>query len=163
IEYVLGGVGPARVGTGSALFIAAAGLYLSYRYILRGRSIIIFTAAFIIGTIACSLAPLAATPTGVRRLWELAKLFPGGLPSLVSSALSNSDAAFAAVFPLARPGTDPLPPRGRRIFLVVAGPLGAGLHSPDPGIPAATLGLCATMPFSGWFDWAFGRRSWLNV
>ena len=90
-------------------------------------------------------------------------MIPGELVTLVSHVVLNSDAGFAAVFILALPGTEPLTARGRRIFLVMAGVIGAGLQRLEPGIPAATLGLCVLMPMAGWFDWWFRRRSWLNV
>jgi hypothetical protein len=163
LEYVLAGITPSRVGTGSSILLAAAGLYLSYRYILRGRSVLIFTLAFIAATAFLALGPMALGGAGLRGLWEVIKVFPGELVSLLSYLIFNSDAGFAAIFVLALPGTEPLTARGRTMFLLAAGALGAGLHRLDPGIPAATLGLGALMPLSGSFDWAFGRRSWLNV
>jgi hypothetical protein len=49
------------------------------------------------------------------------------------------------------------------MFLLSAGILGAAVHRIDPTLPAATLILCALMPFAPLFDRLLSQRSWLNA
>jgi hypothetical protein len=163
IGMQVGGATPGRVGVVSAVAIAAGGLYLAYRYILRPRSAVLFGAAFVGGTAAFAFWPAAAAHVGPVGMWNVVKAFPAEVGTLVMYLLLNSDAAFATVIVLALPGTEPLTARGRRVFLVAAGVLGAGLHRLHPEVPAATLALCALMPAAGQFDRFFGQRSWLNA
>ena len=90
--------------------------------------------------------------------------FRGEVGTLLSYLLLNSDLAFAAVFILALPGTEPLTARGRRVFLVMAGLLGAALHRAQPAHSGGDAG-CASypMPFVPLFDRLFAKRSWLNA
>jgi hypothetical protein len=163
IELVLVGAVPERIGAVSLLGIALAGLYLSYRYVLRPWSVVLFAGMFILGTFATALSPGAIAHAGPLGLWHVLKTFPGELSVLLEMLILNSDAAFAAVFILALPGTEPLTPRGRRVFLIGTGVLAAFLHRVSPTLPAATLALCAAMPFTRTFDRLFGQRSWLNA
>ncbi len=162
MESFLWGVAPNRVGAASLLAITLAGLYLSYRYILRPRSVLFFLAAYILATALFMFTPATVQRTGVLLLWDVLKQFPGEIITLFNFLLLNSDAPFAAVIILALPGTEPLTARGRRIFLVAAAIGAAGLHRLDPATPAATLALCTLMPAAPLFDRIFTQRSWLN-
>jgi hypothetical protein len=157
------GVVPNRVGTVSFIAIALAGLYLAYRYILRPRSVVLFSTSFILGTLLFSFWPTAVARVGTLGVWSIIKTFPAELLTLFNFLLFNSDAAFAAVFILALPRTEPLTARARRMFLLSAGILGAAVHRIDPTLPAATLILCALMPFAPLFDRLLSQRSWLNA
>jgi Na+-translocating ferredoxin:NAD+ oxidoreductase RnfD subunit len=161
MDLLVLGVSPGRIGTVSLMAVVLAGLYLSYRYILRPRSVVIFVLSFILGNVPIAIWPSTIAHVGVYGIWSLLRTFPGEILTLVNYLLLSSDAGFAAVFILALPGTEPLTSRGRRIFLVVAGLLGAILHRFEPTIPAATLALCVLMPFARLFDRMFGERSWL--
>ena len=156
------GVSPNRVGCASLIGILAAGLFLSYRYILRARSAAIFLCVFAAASVLLAFTPNTLRRVGPAALWQVVQAFPGELLCLAEFLLLNSDAAFAAVFVLALPGTEPLTPRGRRYFLFAAGLLAAGLHRLDPVTPAATLGLCMIMPLAPLFDRWLARRSWLS-
>jgi hypothetical protein len=156
------GVTPGRVGTVSFIAVVLAGLYLSYRYILRPRSVVIFVFSFILGTLLVAIWPVAVAHAGLFGTWSFLRQFPAEMLTLLNFLLLNSDAGFAAVFILALPGTEPLTARGRRIFLLLAGLLGAILHRMDPALPAATLALCTLMPFTRLFDQFLGEYSWLN-
>jgi hypothetical protein len=163
LDLIMLGAVPNRIGAACLGAIVAAGLWLSYRYILRPRSAVIFVGAFLLGTILTAFSPPALTHAGPLGLWHVLKTFPGELVVLLEIVVLNSDLAFAAVFILALPSTEPLTPRGRRIFLVATGLLAALLHRLAPTLPAATLALCAAMPFTQTFDHLFARRSWLNA
>ncbi len=156
------GVAPGRVGVVSLIAILLAGLHLSYRYILRPRSVLLFLAAFGIGTLAMAFTPQTFERVGPRILWDLFAHFPGQIVTLFSFMLLGSDVLFAAVFILALPGTEPLTPRGRRIFLVLSAVGAAVLHRYTPTVPAATICLTALMPFAPAFDRLFKHRSWLK-
>jgi Na+-translocating ferredoxin:NAD+ oxidoreductase RnfD subunit len=157
------GVAPNRVGAASLIAITLAGLYLSYRYILRPRSVLFFLIAFIVGTAVFTFTPATVHRVGLPMLWQLCSQFPGEILALFYYLLLNSDAGFAAVFILALPGTEPLTNRGRRIFLACAAIGAAALHRLEPGAPAATLALCLLMPLAPVFDRIFIQRSWLGA
>jgi hypothetical protein len=163
MDLVLSGAVPQRIAAVSLAGIVLAGLYLSYRYVLRPWSVVTFAGMFIVGTIATAFTPAALAHAGPLGIWHVLKTFPGELAVLLQMLILNSDAAFAAVFILALPGTEPLTPRGRRVFLIGTGLLAASLHRVAPTLPAATLALCAAMPFTRTFDRLFGQRSWLNA
>jgi len=164
------GMAPNRVGAASLIAITLAGLYLSYRYILRPRSVLFFLVIFIGATACFTFTPPTVLRVGVPTLWNLLSLptgpndvsIPAAIMTLFNYLLLNSDAGFAAVFILALPGTEPLTNRGRRIFLAFAAIVAAGLHRLEPTAPAATLVLCALMPAAPLFDRVFTQRSWLN-
>ena len=143
MDTFLLGVAPNRAGAASAIGLILAGLYLSYRYILRPRSVVFFGVFFVLGTAAFTFTPGTVGRTGVLALGELVGKFPGEILTLFNFLLMNSDAAFAAVIILALPGTEPLTPRGRRVFLALAAVGAAWVHRLDPAVPAATLALCA--------------------
>ena len=139
MDTFIAGVAPNRLGGASLITITAAGLYLSYRYILRPRSILFFLLAFIAATATFTFTPSAIHRVGIPVLWDLFSQFPGEIITLFNFVLLNSDAAFAAVFILALPGAEPLTARGRRIFLMLAA-VGAGLHRLDPNAPGGDAG-----------------------
>ena len=157
------GVAPNRVGAASLGALVLAGLFLSYRYILRPRSVLFFLLFFIAATAAFTFTPGAVQRAGVLLIWDVLRRFPGEIITLFNFLLLNSDAPFAAVIILALPGTEPLTARGRRIFLAAAAMGAAALHRLDPATPAATLALCALMPLAPLFDRVFTQRSWLNA
>jgi len=157
------GIAPNRVGGASLIALAFAGLYLSYRYILRPRSVLYFLVFFILATAVITFTPGTVERVGVLAIWDLLKRFPGEIITLFNFLLLNSDAPFAAVIILALPGTEPLTARGRRIFLAVAAMGAAALHRLDPATPAATLALCALMPLAPLFDRVLTQRSWVNA
>jgi hypothetical protein len=169
MDLLLLGVMPGRVGTVSLIAVVMAGLYLSYRYILRPRSVVTFVLAFLVTSALVAIWPSAVIATGLNGMWQVIKVppgdvaFPGEIATLINYLVLSSDAGFAAVFILALPGTEPLTTRGRRIFLVMAGVAAAALHRMAPGLPAATLTLCVLMPFARLFDRLFATRSWLNA
>jgi hypothetical protein len=157
------GVAPNRLGAASLIAITLAGLYLSYRYVLRPRSILFFLVGFIGATMAFAFTPMTIHRVGIPVLWDLFSHVPGEIITLVNFLLLNSDAPFAAVFILALPGAEPLTARGRRFFLMAAAVGAAGLHRLDPAAPAATLALCVMMPVAPLFDRILVQRSWLNT
>jgi hypothetical protein len=156
------GMAPNRVGGASLMALTFAGLYLSYRYILRPRSVLFFLLFFITATAAFTFTPATVERTGVQVIWGLLKRFPGEIITLFNFLWLNSDAPFAAVIILALPGSEPLTARGRRIFLAVAAVGAAALHRLDPATPAATLALCALMPLAPLLDRILPQRSWVN-
>jgi len=156
------GVAPNRIGAASLIGILIAGLFLSYRYILRPRSACLFLVVFAAASLLLAFTPNTIQHVGVRALWQVVRAFPAELLSLVQLLLFNSDAPFAAVFILALPGTEPLTPRGRRYFLALAALLAAALHRLDPATPTATLSLCLLMPVAPLFDRFLARKSWLH-
>lgn len=163
LERVATGSSPGLIGCVSGVAIGMGGLYLAYRNILRPRSSFLFLFAFIIGLVAMALTFDAMGRLGVVgmvRTWQAA---PGFLVTLLAYSFFGSDAIFAAVFLLAWPGFEPITPRGRRVFLVVAGLSAAVLHrfAPIP-LPAATLTLTVLHPLAGLFDLAFKHYSWMN-
>lgn len=156
------GVAPNRIGAASSIGILLAGLFLAYRYILRPRSASLFLVVYAAASVLLAFTPNTIHRVGIGRLWEVTRMYPAELLTLLEFLLLNSDAAFAAVFVLALPGTEPLTPRGRRWFLGMAAVLAAGLHRLDPVTPAATLSLCLLMPLAPLFDRLLARRSWLS-
>lgn len=156
------GIVPGRIGLISLAAIVLAGLHLSYRYILRPRSALLFLIAFFLGTLLVTFDPATFRRVSPAILWDLITHFPGQVLTLFQFLLMGSDALFAAVFILALPGTEPLTPRGRRIFLVAGALASAVMHRYWPAIPAATICLTALMPAAPLFDLVFKHRSWLR-
>lgn len=163
MDAQIAGAVAGRIGTVSFIGIALAGLYLAYRYILRPRSVVVFLAAFFLGSLALAFWPSAIARVGMFGLWNILTTFPGEIGTLFNILVLSSDAFFAAVIILALPGTEPLTSRGRRVFLILAGVFAALLHRLEPTVPAATVSLCALMPLTYLFDKLFARRSWLNA
>ena len=175
MESLVYGIAPGSLGTVSAIGIFLGGLYLAYRTILRPRSFTIFILAFILGLVLTMLTPDAlarAGPVGLLRLWQSVPPDgtlidgPGRLVALLGYSFFSSDVVFAAVFILALPGAEPITPRARRIYLLLAGLTAAAIHRYAPALPvplpAATLTLAAFQPFTWLFDRALTHRSWLN-
>jgi hypothetical protein len=156
------GMAPNRVGAASLIAVTLAGLYLSYRYILRPRSVLFFLIGFILATACFTFTPTTVHRVGLPVLGQVVAQFPGEMLTLFEYLLLNSDAGLAAVFILALPGTEPLTNRGRRIYLACAAIAAAGLHRLEPAVPAATLVLCILMPLAPLFDRVFTQRSWLH-
>jgi hypothetical protein len=156
------GVAPNRVGAASLIGLMVAGLYLSYRYMLRPRSAALFIGFFVAATVLFTFPPATVERTGILVVWQVIKAFPGELLTLFTFLVLNSDLAFAAVIILALPGTEPLTPRGRRVFLAAAAVAAAWLHRLDATTPAATLALCVLMPAAPLFDRVLRQRSWVN-
>ena len=67
---MLGAV-PGRIGTVSLIGVALAGFYLAYRFILRPASVVLFVAAFMLGTILLAFWPSAVAHVGIRELWTV--------------------------------------------------------------------------------------------
>ena len=156
------GISPNRIGAASLIGVTFAGLYLSYRYILRPRSVLLYLVTFILASAAFIFTPPTLFRAGSPAVWELVSRFPGEIYTLLNFLVLNSDAPFAAVIILALPGAEPLTPRGRRLFLIFAAVLAAWLHRLWPSIPAASFVLTAFMPLAPIFDDLFAKRSWLN-
>lgn len=155
------GVAPGQVGVVSALGIVLGGLYLAYRNILRPRSVLLFLAAFLLGSMAMIFNTTFTAQGGVPLILRLWQNIPGELGTLLAYSVLNSDVIFAAIVILALPGTEPLTSRGRRVFLVVAGLAAAYVHRQTWSIPAATTVLLVMMPIANLFDLAFRKPSWL--
>lgn len=165
IEGLLLGAIPGRTGLVSVAGLLAGGLYLAYRYMLRPRSVALFLIVYAIGLVLLAVGPTALLHGNAHALVRFMAIFPGELMTLLAYLFLCSDALFAAVFVLALPGTEPLTPRGRRVFLTVAA-LGAATltrfgRSALP-LPACTASFIILMPFAQWFDGLFAKRSWLN-
>ncbi|HVT79465.1 MAG TPA: RnfABCDGE type electron transport complex subunit D, partial [Phycisphaerae bacterium] len=156
------GISAGRVGVLSLIAVGLAGLHLSYRNILRPRSVVMFVAAFGVGTMAVMFTPGTFQRVGPWVLWDFVKHFPGETMTLFNYLFTGSDVIFAGVFILALPGTEPLTPRGRRVFLAAAGLVAAWAHREWPGVPAASVCLTGMMPLARVFDWVFKHRSWLR-
>jgi len=162
MDMLLLGAVPGRVGTVSLIGIVVGGLFLSYRHILRSRSTFLFLTIFILASAMIAFPPTIILRAGLPTFVAVVSTFPAELFSLLAYLVLNSDAPFAAVFILALPGTEPLTPRGRRIFVIAAALLAAILHRISPATPAASLALVALMPAAPLFDYLFSRRSWLT-
>jgi hypothetical protein len=162
MDTFLLGVAPNRAGAASLAGLLLAGLYLSYRHILRPRSAAFFVGIFVLTTAFLAFTPATLERTGVLVVGAVVRNFPGEMLTLFNFLLWNSDMPFAAVIILALPGTEPLTARGRRVFLAMAAAGAAALHRLDPTAPAATLALCVLMPAAPLFDRVLKQRSWVN-
>jgi hypothetical protein len=161
LDRMLGGVAPNRIGAATLIGIATAGLFLAYRHILRARSVALFLGVFSLTTFAGLFTPATVHAAGLDAVWHTLARFPVELFVLANYLILNSDAPFAAVFLLALPGTEPLTPGGRRVYLTLAAILTASLHRLDPAAPAATMILCLFTPLCPHFDRLFAARSWV--
>jgi Na+-translocating ferredoxin:NAD+ oxidoreductase RnfD subunit len=162
IDALIFGAVPGRIGVVSLAGILLGGLYLAYRHILRLRSVSLFLFAYGLVFLLIAIPPGTLIHVGLRNSFHLWKTIPAELFTLLEYALLNSDLLFAAVFILALPGTEPLTPRGRHIFLVTAAVFGASLARLNLNLPAATTALCLLMPLAPLFDSLFAKRSWLT-
>lgn len=163
VELVLLGAFSGRTGLVSLAGILAGGLYLAYRYILRPRSVTLFLITYALALGLFALPPATLAHADLHQLGEFLRAFPIELASLLATIFLTADAPFAAVFLLALPGTEPLTPRGRHIFLVSSA-LAAALLTRFSAIPLppCTTSLALFMPLAPTFDRLFAKRSWLN-
>ncbi len=81
--------------------------------------------------------------------------------ALLFYEIGSSDFLFASVFILALPGTLPIEPLARKVFLVMAGLAAAFLHRMALPIPPATAALLFLQPAAPAMDLLLHRRSWL--
>lgn len=162
MDLLLLGAVPGRVGAVSLIGIVLGGLYLTYRTILRPYSVALFFGSYVLATVLLMIWPATTAHVGLWGLWRIWASIPGEMVTLLAYVVLNSDVIFAAVFVLALPGTEPLTPRGRRVYLILAGILAASLARIGLGLPMATFVLCGLMPMAGLFDRMFAKRSWLN-
>ena len=157
---VLGGVS-GLTGTVGLLAIILAGLYLSYRHILRPDSWAIFLAAVLIGLVFCPLSPHVFHHDFWQSLGGIWYLPPERAIALLTYELCSSDFIFASVFILALPGTLPIEPAARRIFLLVAGLAAAFIHRLDVPVPPATTVLLVMQSLSPTMDMLLHKRTWV--
>ena len=149
------------IGTGSILAIVLAGLFLSWRHVLLPTAWATFLLSVLAGLLFGPLSPHQLHHQFWQSLGGIWFLKPEEAMSLLAYELLSSDFLFAAVFVLALPGTMPMEPLPRAIFLLIAG-LGAALaHRLMLPVPPATFTILAMQPLAPAFDAVFHRRSWL--
>ena len=159
-NLMLGAV-PGWIGTGSILAIVLAGLFLSWRHVLLPTPCATFLLSVLAGLLFGPLSPHQLHHQFWQSLGGIWFLRPEEALSLLAYELLSSDFLFAAVFVLALPGTMPMEPLPRSIFLLIAG-LGAALaHRLMLPVPPATFAILAMQPLAPAFDAIFHRRSWL--
>ena len=159
-NLMLGAV-PGWIGTGSILAIVLAGLFLSWRHVLLPTAWATFLLSVLVGLLFGPLSPYQLHHHFWQSLGGIWFLRPEQAVSLLAYELLSSDFLFAAVFVLALPGTMPMEPLPRSIFLLIAG-LGAALaHRLMLPVPPATFAILAMQPLAPAFDAIFHRRSWL--
>lgn len=156
---VLGGVS-GWMGTVGLLAIFLAGLYLSYRHILRPDSWAIFLGAVLLGLVFCPLSPYVFHHDFWQSLGGIWYLPPERAIALLTYELCSSDFIFASVFILALPGTLPIEPAPRRIFLLVAGLAAAFIHRLDVPVPPATTVLLVMQSLGPSMDMLLHKRTW---
>ncbi len=157
---LLGGV-PGRIGTVGILAIILAGLYLSYRHILPPGSWGLFLISVLAGLIFGPLSPHVLHHEFWQSIGGLWYLPPERAMALLFYEIGSSDFLFASVFILALPGTLPIEPLARKVFLVMAGLAAAFLHRMALPIPPATAALLFLQPAAPAMDLLLHRRSWL--
>ncbi len=162
ILTVMLGICGGYLGATSAIWLVAGGLFLAYRNILRLRSCLIFFFSLITGFIALSLYSGAMPDLasfGLRSLWQdhLAEMV-----TLILYQLLSSDILFAGIFVLAIPGTEPITPNARRIYLILAGLTAAFLHRMNLPFPPTAITLAGFAVISPLFDSVLARHSWLS-
>ena len=157
---LLGGV-PGRIGTVGIFAIIIAGLYLSYRHILPSDAWGLFLVAVLAGLIFGPLSPRVLHHEFWQSIGGLWYLPPERAIALLFYELCSSDFLFASVFILALPGTLPIEPLARKVFLVLAGIAAALLHRIAIPLPPATVALLLLQPISPALDMLLHRRSWL--
>ncbi|HTV48680.1 MAG TPA: RnfABCDGE type electron transport complex subunit D [Phycisphaerae bacterium] len=160
VDQIFGGT-PGRLGTVALWIIVLCGLYLSYRHILFPLAWVLFLSAVLVGLLFGPLGPRSLEYQFWQSLGGVWYLPPDYAVTLLLYELRSSDFIFASVFVLALPGTMPLEPAARGIFLAVAG-IGATLiYRLDLPFPPATAALLLLQPVAPLFDMLFHRRSWL--
>lgn len=162
IESLMYGVSTGPLGATNAILIVLGGLFLAYRNILRTRSFLIFMTSLLAGFVGTSLyagATQDLVSFGFRGLWQdhLTEMV-----ALIFYQLLSSDVLFASVFVLAMPGTEPVTPRARRLYLILAGLTAAILYRMNLPFPPTATTLAAFSVVSPIFDSVFAQRSWLN-
>jgi hypothetical protein len=157
---LLGGV-PGRIGTVGILAIIFAGLYLSYRHILPPDAWGLFLISILAGLVFGPLSPHVLHHEFWQSLGGLWYLPPERAIALLLYEICSSDFLFASVFILALPGTLPIEPLARRVFLVLAGITAAFLHRMALPLPPATVSLLLLQPAGPVLDMLLHRRSWL--
>ena len=157
---LLGGV-PGRIGTVGIFAIIIAGLYLAYRHILPPDAWALFLIAVLAGLIFGPLSPRMLHHEFWQSIGGLWYLPPERAMALLLYELCSSDFLFASVFILALPGTLPIEPLARKVFLVLAGIAAALLHRIAIPLPPATVALLLLQPIAPALDMLLHRRSWL--
>ncbi|MGC8624557.1 MAG: RnfABCDGE type electron transport complex subunit D [Phycisphaerae bacterium] len=157
---LLGGV-PGRIGTVGILAIILAGLYLSYRQILLPGAWGLFLISVLAGLIFGPLSPRVLHHEFWQSIGGLWYFPPERAIALLFYEICSSDFLFASVFILALPGTLPIEPLARKVFLVAAGLAAAFLHRMALPIPPATVALLFLQPVAPALDLLLHRRSWL--
>lgn len=162
IESLMYGITTGPLGATSAMLIVAGGLFLAYRSILRMRSFILFITSMTIGFVGTSLYAGAApdfASFGFRGLWQNHMT---EMVALVFYQILSTDVLFAATFVLAIPGTEPVTPRARRLYLILAGLTAAILYRFSLPFPPTAVTLAGFSVVAPIFDSVFAHKSWLN-
>ncbi|HMD55015.1 MAG TPA: RnfABCDGE type electron transport complex subunit D, partial [Phycisphaerae bacterium] len=160
VDLIFGGV-PGRIGTAALVIIILAGLYLAYRHILLPSAWAIFLAGVLFGLVFGPLGPHPFKDQFWQSLGGLWYLSPDHAVTLLFYELCSTDFIFASVFILALPGTMPLEPHARWVFLAAAGIGAALIYRLDMPFPPATVMLLLLQPAAPLLDTLFHRRSWL--
>ncbi len=156
---ILGGVS-GWIGTVGLLAIFISGLYLSYRHILRPDSWAIFLGAVLIGLVFGPLSPYVFHHDFWQSLGGVWYLPPERAIALLFYEIGSSDFIFASVFVLAMPGTLPVEPLARWVFLIIAGLAAALIHRLDVPVPPATTVLLLMQPLSPAMDMLLHKPTW---
>ena len=156
---ILGGVS-GWIGTVGLLAIFISGLYLSYRHILRPDSWAIFLGAVLIGLVFGPLSPYVFHHDFWQSLGGVWYLPPERAIALLFYEIGSSDFIFASVFVLAMPGTLPVEPPARWVFLIIAGLAAALIHRLDVPVPPATTVLLLMQPLSPAMDMLLHKPTW---
>ncbi len=160
-DLFLGAV-PGRIGTVGLLAIVLAGLWLSCRHILLPGAWALFLLGVVVGLVLGPFSSHVFDHEFWQSLGGLWYLPPERALTLVVDELCSADFLFASVFVLALPGTMPMEPMARRVFLLAAGILAALAHRlAVPALPA-TLTLLLLQPLTPTLDVLFHRRSWVR-
>lgn len=157
LEAMFLGITPGRIGTVSAVGIVLGGLYLAYRNILRPRSWALFLGAVLLGLVLATLQWSVPRYVGGTEVLSVSQL-----SVLLLHELFSRDYLFASVFILALPGTEPITPAGRRLFLLIAGIIAGYLYRYDLPVPPTMMVLALAQLVAPLFDIVFARRSWLE-
>ncbi len=160
-ELFLGAM-PGRIGVVGVLGIILAGLILAYRNILNPAAWGMFILFVLVGLI---FAPLSAHSMH-HQFWQslggIWYLPPERAIDLLLIEICSGDFLFASVFLLALPGTLPLSPRSRWVFLLAAGFLAALFSRIALPLPPASTAILMLQPLAPWFDSILPRRSWIK-
>ena len=159
-ELFLGAI-PGRVGVVGVLGILIAGLVLAYRNILNPAAWGTFIVFVLLGFLFGPLSAHSLHHEFWQSLGGIWYLPPERAIYLLYVELCTGDFLFASVFLLAMPGTLPLNPRARWVFLFISGLLAALFARIALPLPPATTAILMMQPLSPWFDTVFPRRSWL--